>query len=525
LLCVPGSRQVCPFQLGYVRLIGIGDGTPEPTSPNLDTCMRNRQVLTRLLRPATRRIDIPGEMSFDPNFEDQELLADTVAREGARMSTRELAAGGTLGAAFTAAVAGLWVLSPPHGFAAVPALLCVFVLVLAMLVWFDTPFGQGPATQLGFVPLLFAVPLAVVPIAVAVAMAISWLPDVKRGELRPTRLLLTPSNSWFAIGAVAVFALAHTDPQHAAAALLIAALAAQFAADFIVSSLRFVILRGVRFSAVLRSTWVYVIDAALSGVALAVAKDVPTAPLAALSVVPLLGLLALFARERHQRVESMLELSSAYRGTALVLGDVIEADDGYTGEHCKSVVTLCLELAEHLGLSPERQRNLEFAALLHDVGKIAIPKEIINKPGKLDPHEWTIIKTHTLEGQKMLDRVGGFMRQVGLIVRSHHERWDGGGYPDGLAGEAIPLEAQIIACCDAWNAMRTDRPYRNALSVEVAIAELHANEGKQFDPSVVDTFLRLVAPASASGAVTTSAAAPAPAVRAPAALIPGAAEF
>ncbi len=202
------------------------------------------------------------------------------------------------------------------------------------------------------------------------------------------------------------------------------------------------------------------IDAALSGIALVVALDVHDAPLTALSLVPLLGLLALFAHERGKRLQSMLELSSAYRGTALVLGDVIEADDGYTGEHCKSVVSLALELAEELGLSPERQRNLEFAALLHDVGKIAIPKEIINKPGKLDPHEWTIIKTHTLEGQKMLDRVGGFMREVGIIVRSHHERWDGAGYPDGLAGESIPLEARIITCCDTWNAMRTDRPYR-----------------------------------------------------------------
>ncbi len=229
----------------------------------------------------------------------------------------------------------------------------------------------------------------------------------------------------------------------------------------------------------------YGIDAALSGIALVVAKDIHAAPLAALSLVPLLGLLALFAHERHRRLGSMLELSSAYRGTALVLGDVIEADDGHTGEHCKSVVTLALELAERLELSLERQRNLEFAALLHDVGKIAIPKEIINKPGKLDPHEWTIIKTHTVEGQKMLERVGGFMRHVGVIVRSHHERWDGGGYPDGLAGEAIPLEARIIACCDTWNAMRTDRPYRKSLSVDVAIAELQSNAGKQF-PGIVE---------------------------------------
>jgi putative nucleotidyltransferase with HDIG domain len=189
----------------------------------------------------------------------------------------------------------------------------------------------------------------------------------------------------------------------------------------------------------------------------------------------------------------MLELSSAYRGTALVLGDVIEADDGYTGEHCKSVVALTLELAEHLGLSAERQRNLEFAALLHDVGKIAIPKEIINKPGKLDPHEWTIVKTHTLEGQKMLDRVGGFMRQVGSIVRSHHERWDGAGYPDGLKGEEIPLEARIISCCDTWNAMRTDRPYRKALDYATAEAELRSASGSQLDPSLVEALLELVA--------------------------------
>jgi putative nucleotidyltransferase with HDIG domain len=466
-------------------------------------------------------------MSFELSFEEQELFAETTERASARMSGRELIGGGLTTAAFFAAVVGLWALHPPHAFAVAPALICFAVLVLAMLVCFDTPFGLAPATQLGFAPLLFSLPLAIVPLAVALAMAVAWLPEIKAGTVRPTRLLQVPFNSWFSIGAVAVLALAGTEPRHAGAGLLVAALAAQFAADFAVSSLRLLILHRANVPSVLRASWVYVIDAALSGVALVVAADIHTAPLSAVSLVPLLGLLAVFARERHHRLQSMLELSSAYRGTALVLGDVIEADDGYTGEHCKSVVTLCLELAEHLGLGPERQRNLEFAALLHDVGKIAIPKEIINKPGKLDPHEWTIIKTHTLEGQKMLDRVGGFMREVGLIVRSHHERWDGSGYPDELAGEQIPLEARIIACCDAWNAMRTDRPYRDALSVEVAVAELLAHAGKQFDPHVVDTFVRLVAP----GALTTSrpepgkvAATPASAVRAPAALLAGPAE-
>jgi putative nucleotidyltransferase with HDIG domain len=203
-------------------------------------------------------------------------------------------------------------------------------------------------------------------------------------------------------------------------------------------------------------------------------------------------LLALFARGRHERMKGLIELNNAYRGTALVLGDVVEADDGYTGQHSRGVVALALAVGDRLALNPEQRRNLEFGALLHDVGKIAIPKEIINKSGKLDPQEWEIITTHTLEGQKVLDRVGGFMHEVGLIVRSHHERWDGRGYPDGLAGEAIPLEARIISCCDTWNAMRTDRSYRHALSHEVARAELVANAGHQFDPQIVAAFLELI---------------------------------
>ena len=119
-----------------------------------------------------------------------------------------------------------------------------------------------------------------------------------------------------------------------------------------------------------------------------------------------------------------------------------------------------MEVGEAIGLDPIRRRNLEFGALLHDVGKVTIPKHIINKPGKLDAAEWAIVKTHTVEGQRMLDRVGGFMSDVGLIVRSHHERWDGCGYPDGLSGERIPLEARIVCCCDAWSAMTTTRSYR-----------------------------------------------------------------
>ena len=297
-----------------------------------------------------------------------------------------------------------------------------------------------------------------------------------------------------------MFAIVGTKPADAGAALLLVALAAQFLVDFTASSVRYAIARGASLSSQLHeSGWVYAIDAGLSCIGLLAASAMATTPAAVLALVPLLAILAIFAHERSARLQGLLELNDAYHGTALMLGDVVEADDGYTGEHCKSVVALALEVGDRLELTATQRRNLEFGALLHDIGKIAIPKEIINKPGPLDPDEWAIIKTHTIEGQKLLDRVGGFMHEVGLIVRSHHERWDGGGYPDRLAGETIPLEARIIACCDSWNAMRTDRAYRTALTHDAALAELRSNSGAQFDPRIAETLITIVdgAPATA----------------------------
>ncbi len=408
------------------------------------------------------------------------------------MTHRERLAGVATGAAFAVAAAGVWAIHPPRPFAIVPAIACVLVLALATRVQFETPFGFTVPNQMAFVPLLFVIPLALVPIAVVCAYAIARIDRMVRGEVLPSRLLLTIPNAWFAIGPVAVFAIADVEPRNAGAVLLIAAMLAEFTVDFVVSTLRDVIARTASLKATLRETWVYVVDAALSGIGLVVAQDLHHAPAEILFLLPLLGLFAMFARERRQRLRGLLELNAAYRGTALVLSGVVESDDIYTGQHSRSVVELALAVAEQLGLSDERLRNLEFAALLHDVGKIAIPKEIVNKPGKLDPEEWTIIRTHTLEGEKMLSQVGGFMREVGLLVRSHHERWDGRGYPDGLAGEAIPLEARLIACCDSWNAMRTDRVYRNALPLEVALDELTTNAGTQFDPQLVQALLPII---------------------------------
>jgi putative nucleotidyltransferase with HDIG domain len=450
-------------------------------------------------------------MSLHPNVEEQAALAETFSRQRTRMPRRELISEIAVGIGFAATTATLWALRPPHGFSVVAAVLCMGVLVAATLVQIDTPFGFAPPTQLAFVPLVFAIPLATVPIAVAVALALSRLPAVLRREVPAVRLLLCAGNSSFALAPVAVFVLAGVRPATTGPLLLAAALLAQFTLDFGIHSLRLAVSRGVNPLAQLGDVWVYAVDAGLSGIAYLVAKNVGAEPASVLTLLPLLAIFAMFARERHHRFQGLLELNSAYRGTALVLGDVVEADDGYTGEHCKSVVELALSVAKRMNLSAERRRNLEFAGLLHDVGKIAIPKDIINKPGSLDPDEWSVIKTHTIEGQKMLDRVGGFMREVGLIVRSHHERWDGCGYPDGLAGEDIPLEARIIACCDAWNAMRTDRAYRRALSHEVAMAELMGSVGSQFDPAIAAVLVEIVSAEAGSDSASGTSAAPAPA--------------
>ena len=214
-------------------------------------------------------------------------------------------------------------------------------------------------------------------------------------------------------------------------------------------------------------------------------------------MLPLAYLLLSFSLEREASMRKSLELGRAYRGTALLLRDLLEEDDEYTGRHTEDVVGLTVSVAERMGLDEDTRRSAELGALLHDIGKIAVPDEIINKPGPLNDEEWAIMKTHTVEGERMLAQVGGLLADVGLVVRASHERWDGGGYPDGLAGDAIPLAACIVSACDAFNAMTTDRSYRKALPLAVAVGELRKHSGTQFCPAVVDALVELVLEAEA----------------------------
>ena len=141
-----------------------------------------------------------------------------------------------------------------------------------------------------------------------------------------------------------------------------------------------------------------------------------------------------------------------------------------------------------LGLTEQQLHELEFAAVLHDVGKIGVPAHILNKTGRLTEAEFAMITQHTVIGERIVSRIE-YLRPLGPIIRAAHERWDGLGYPDGLAGEAIPLESRIVFVCDAFHAMISDRPYRARLSEDEALEELRANAGSQFDPAVVSAFV------------------------------------
>jgi HD-GYP domain-containing protein (c-di-GMP phosphodiesterase class II) len=269
--------------------------------------------------------------------------------------------------------------------------------------------------------------------------------------------------------------------------IYVGALAAQFAFEIAAAGVISSIGHGVRVRDVPRFlVWVLAVDAGLAPTGLAIAFAATASPVAVVFALPLVGLLLHFSTERRRRIDHTLELSDTYRGTAFLLGDVVEADDAYTGSHSRDVVELVLAVCDHLGLDPAERRDSEFVALLHDVGKIRIPSEIINKPGALDAAERAVMETHTLIGEELLDRVGGLLGDIGRIVRSCHEHWDGAGYPDGLVGEEIPLIARIVCACDAYSAMTTDRSYRKARSSAEALLELQRCAGTQFDPRVVE---------------------------------------
>ncbi len=382
-----------------------------------------------------------------------------------------------------------------------PRSLSVWALVLVLACWvivervkFPVAGGWSYPTELIFVPALFVLPTPLVPLLAALAIVLRRGPDLLRRRVSATMIPAFIVDAWFTFGPALVLVAAKAQTfRWSNWPIYVAALAAQVACDMAATVAWSSIVEGTRSRVQLPLlAWVYAVDVALAPLGLVIAGAATRH-----TVLLVIGLsptvvLALLARERQQRLDQTLALSTAYRGTALLLGDVVEADDHYTGMHSRDVVDLSVAVADLLAVDPARRRDIEFAALLHDVGKIRVTKEIINKPGALDPAEWEIIREHTVEGEKMLKQVGGTLAGVGRIVRSSHERYDGGGYPDGLVGDQIPIESRIVCACDAFSAMTTDRAYRPARRTSEALKELRRCAGTHFDPQVVAAIERVL---------------------------------
>ena len=189
---------------------------------------------------------------------------------------------------------------------------------------------------------------------------------------------------------------------------------------------------------------------------------------------------------KQERVRSQ-ELKRSYRATVRALANAVEARDSYTGRHAERVAAYGMELSAAAGIDLADSPEIEFGFLLHDVGKVAVPDAILFKTSRLTDKEYALITQHPLIGWEILRDIE-FLGEAKLVVRHHHERWDGDGYPDGLKGEDIPLAARVFAVADSLDALTTDRPYRPASTWEAAREELRRCSGDQFDPSVIAAY-------------------------------------
>jgi HD-GYP domain-containing protein (c-di-GMP phosphodiesterase class II) len=457
------------------------------------TQLKTQSIAAALARGDSEKRKIANWADSDPIA--PELVEQSRARQPRSLGARERTSRWISAVGFITAAISVAVFVPSErplslGLAATSVLL----YAVAYRVEFEVGSGTAVAAQLALVPMLLLLPVPLVPLIVALGAVAARVPRVISGEIHAERLTAPLASSWYVLGpAVVLVAAGEPSVELRNSLWFVAALATQFTADFATTTVREWWALGISPRRLVPPmAWVFLVDATLAPIGLAIAFTAASSEIALLLALPLLGLIAIFAREREVRIDRTLELSNAYRGTAFLLGDVVEADDAYTGSHSRDVVPLVMGVCDKLGLDERTRQRAEFAALLHDVGKITIPSEIINKRGALTPTERAIIKTHTIEGQHLLERVGGYLAEIGQIVRSCHEFYDGSGYPDGLKGDEIPLIARIVSCCDAFNAMTTDRPYRDALSAQEAIAELRANTGTQFDPTVIGALVTLI---------------------------------
>jgi len=193
----------------------------------------------------------------------------------------------------------------------------------------------------------------------------------------------------------------------------------------------------------------------------------------------------------HQLSQALSNMELTYNNIVTALANVIEVRDYYTSDHSNRIAILAVETARHLGYKEEQLERIHLSAILHDIGKIGIPDNILNKPGRLSPEERRVMMRHPEIGEKVIASIKD-LSDVAEVIRAHQEKFDGTGYPDHLRGEEIPLSARIIAVVDAYIAITDERIYKPARSTEEAIQELIRHAGTQFDPQVVETFLEVL---------------------------------
>lgn len=209
--------------------------------------------------------------------------------------------------------------------------------------------------------------------------------------------------------------------------------------------------------------------------------------------VQILHLLARMIADQIERDELHSERQRLLAETAGVsaLIAAVEARDSYTGEHSRFVVELATRVANAMGLPPDALAEVQQVALLHDIGKLAVPDSILNNPGRLNEHEWNLMRSHPSIGARIVASLPDLVH-LGAAIRAEHERWDGCGYPDGLAGRSIPVASRIVFVCDAYHAMTSDRPYRRALPPGRALEEIAEGAGTQFCPDCAQTLLEVL---------------------------------
>jgi HD domain len=476
---VAGERAASSCPPSGARPLKFPERQPNPMPEMLDPGLEHLHRHQRLWRLSTERRRMLRELAFDV------LLLVPVSL------LFVFAPGGEWGAPWEVA-------------------LLVALVALASLVRFDIGPGSTSPMHIVQVPLWFVVPPAWLPVMVACALIVgTCIEQIREPTGTPTwTVILSGADAWPAVGPAVVLALSGIgQPTIDDAGVFALAFVAEAAVGTLVAIASAWVNHGVRPGTILgMALWIVGVDAAIAPVGFLGAVVAAERPIAVLALLPLVAVLGEFARERRNRIDQALQLSSAYRGTAQLMGDVLEADDAYTGgEHTQGVVEMAVAVGLELRLEPREMRDLEFGALLHDIGKLRVPNAIINKPEGLDDAEWAVMRQHPIYGQQMLDRVGGALAEAGRIVRAHHERWDGAGYPDGLAGESIPIAARIITACDSLSAMTTNRSYRKGRSYTEAIDELDRCAGGQFDPAVVGALKRVLAKDAAASSAQDAA--------------------